>query len=418
MLFALPFALALSLPQAPDSALMPRLSRALAANALPATPREAASFGNQVLASTATQGPAFTTAPYRHDMIYLGSSVAGGSPHWFLDQLTGRVLEEGNVPQNGGVNGAAYARGGSELYISSGTNNGGSIRRCQVTPLPSTWTTLWVSSGTGPYDVQYSEPQERLYFLGDPGSGSVELQALDIAPGSPTYGAVIAQTFGLVSGDLTERFALSADGRRAVVTTFFTNQLFVVDTDPSSPSFMQPLLTTTIPYDASLAIPPLPTDVALTGDGGMALITLQETGTPSEIARFDLTTGSFIDHNSAQPGVQHIGIQSSPAVALGDAAFTVALSGDDSLAAICGWAGGGWAGALFLDPQTPSTWSYGPFAPGVPLTDSWGLDISSDGTRVAIETQDQLHVLDALTGVLLRTFPISISSGTYTVRMP
>jgi DNA-binding beta-propeller fold protein YncE len=78
----------------------------------------------------------------------------------------------------------------------------------------------------------------------------------------------------------------------------------------------------------------------------------------SEIARFDVTVGAFIDHNPATPTIDAIGSMSSPPVAFaGSYASHIAVSGDGTHALVVGSYGTARLQSLTLDPRNPDAWS-------------------------------------------------------------
>ena len=171
-----------------------------------------------------------------------------------------------------------------------------------------------------------------------------ELLTIDNDPQNSTYLQVVASTQNLSSNPLIERFALSASGRRAAILSAFVRYLHIVDTDPTSPTYMQVLFEGAIPVNGPF---PIVTSAVVTSDDQSVLISIQRGGgTASAIARFDLSSMTWIDHNPGMSGIQHIGPNSSPVANLGPAAFDVDVASDDTFAVVCGWGGPGWAGRI------------------------------------------------------------------------
>ncbi len=347
------------------------------------------------------------------DMLFVGSSIMGpADPAWLFDVVRDQELWAGSQGATDAVNGAAYAHGGVEIFLSTA----GSMNRGDLTSLPPTWSAVYSPLGSGPFDVQADDARQLLYMLAHPQpTATSELLALDNDPQSATYMQVVASTTTLSSNLFVERFGLSASGRRAAVVSSMARYLHVVDTDPASATYMDVLYQGSIPHNGPF---PVVSDAVVTSDDTQVLISIQRGGgATSAIARFDLSTMSWIDHNSTTAGVQHIGPYSNPKAALGAAAFDIDIATDDSFAVVCGWNNVGWAGRVDLDPAVPSTWSWTAYSPPSGLTDAWALDLESGDDLVAIETKDEVLVLRAQTGEEVRKFPVSLSSNVYLVRM-
>jgi len=396
---------------------LPELSRHWYARTAPGVlasgPSVAGRGGTASAAAPVVPGTPITPS---RGLVFVGTSVSGAAdPHHLLDLASGGALEESAIPETDNVNGAAFASGGRELFVSGGDSVVTHLTHCDLTTSPPTWSVVCTSTGSGPFDVQSDAARGLLYVLDTTsGVGSTDLQAIDVAAGSPTYGQVVASTVGLTYLGFVERFGLSRSGNRAVVIATLNPRLFLVDTDPSSPTYLGVLYEVDIPYQSSMA--PLATEVVVTGNDAMALVTLQHMGTvPSEIARFDLLTYGFIDSNPGASGTQHIGPDSQPAAALGSAAFDLDIARGDSFAVVCGWGNGGWAGRIGLDPTIPTFWSYTAYSPASGLSDAWALDLTSDDRHVAIETVGEVLILDAQTGVERRAISISSTTNVYTV---
>ncbi len=361
--------------------------------------------------------PLIPSKPLSGDVLFVGSSVAGqADPAWLFDVVRDQVLWNDSEVETNNVTGGAYANGGRELFLAGGDANVAYLSRGDLTTLPPTWSVVYDPLGRGPFDVHSDDARQLLYVLAHPTPTAVsELLTLDNDPQSPTYLQVVASTQNLSSNPLIERFALSASGNRAAIISAFVRYLHIVDTDPSSPTYMQVLFEGAIPVNGPF---PIITSAVVTSDDRSVLISIQRGGgAASAIARFDLSSMTWIDHNPGMSGVQHIGPNSSPAANLGPAVFDIDISSDDTFAVVCGWGGSGWAGRIDLDPAAITAWSWRAYAPTPGLPDAWALDLASGDGLVAIETQGQVLVLRAGTGETVRSFPVSLSSNIYLVRM-
>ena len=361
--------------------------------------------------------PLIPAKPLSGDVLFVGSSVSGqADPAWLFDVVRDQLIWSGSEVETNNITGAAYANGGRELFLAGGDANVAYLSRGDLTTLPPTWSVVYDPLGRGPFEVHSDDARQLLYVLAHPTPTAVsELLTIDNDPQSPTYLQVVASTQNLSSNPLIERFALSASGRRAAILSAFVRYLHIVDTDPTSPTYMQVLFEGAIPVNGPF---PIVTSAVVTSDDQSVLISIQRGGgTASAIARFELSSMTWIDHNSGMSGIQHIGPNSSPVANLGPAAFDIDVASDDTFAVVCGWGGSGWAGRIDLDPAAIATWSWHAYAPTPGLTDAWALDLASGDRLVAIETQGQVLVLRAATGEAVRSFPVSLSSNIYLVRM-
>ncbi|MCA8973860.1 MAG: hypothetical protein KDC98_04025, partial [Planctomycetes bacterium] len=219
----------------------------------------------------------------------------------------------------------------------------------------------------------------------------------------------------------------SPDGRRAALLGLLPSTLTIVDTDESSPTFLQNLVTAVpIPVNQPSALD-IDTQVRLTPDDRYALILLQLPGaTPGELARFDLLTGAFVDHDLTTAGIDNIGPQSLPPVLFGGAPHGFSLAQSGRFAVIAGFSGCGWIGRLDLDPYDPNVFTWTPWSPAAPLQNAWSASLSADETEVGIgswqssqcstATSPMLVRLDAGTGLVLGTTNIPQNSNSATLQ--
>ena len=182
--------------------------------------------------------------------------------------------------------------------------------------------------------------------------------------------------------------------------------LKLIDTLPSSATYLQTLVNTPIPG----ASPPL-NDIGrvhLTADGesAMVLLTIGFVSVSSGIHRYDVASNTWIDHNPALAGLQAIGPNSSPRGPMVGGGNDLALARDGSFGTITN------ANQIYrfdFDPTNTSSWSR------TIITGSWtpfggyGSTISSDGKRIVLRAPDvpmtdsELILLDSSTGAVLAT---------------
>jgi hypothetical protein len=359
-------------------------------------------------------------------VAFAGTSLMGAAdPAFMIGFLAGKaqLLSSQSQPETNNVNGAVFTQSGKELFVSAGFLSTSTLSRCDLSVWPPAWSTFYTpaSGAAGPFDVQADEPRGLLYALESPttSTGDYVLKAYDMVAGSPTYGMEVASTANLLTpGTFTiaESFALSSDGRIALVLEIFEARVIVVDTDPASATFMTVLHSLPIP-STSLPDAPFATDVDLSSSDGIALITLQHSGqSPSEVALLDLGSMTFTDFNGNSPGVQHMGSYSLPQFSMGSAAVTIDLANNATFAVVGGFGGSGWAGRI--DFGGPSGWSYTAYSPSSGLKDVWSVSLSSDNQQVGIETQGEVLFLNPKTGVQVSAVGVPTLTNVYTLRLP
>lgn len=356
-------------------------------------------------------------------LVFVGCSILNGDPFQLIDPATGTIADSGAPPQVDNTTAAVFARGGQRLFVASSIQ--GTVGMADTSTLPATWQTIFAGGGTC-YGLDLDPARDLLWTLTNPGTGLRELVALDIDEASPTFGQVAFNTNGVATGNF-ERWDLSPSGRRAAVLTYLPSTLTIVDTDDSSPTFLQNLFAAQpVPVDQPAALA-LANQVRITPDDRYALVLTQLPGsTPAEISRFDLLAGVWIDHNPAMAGQQNIGPLSQPPVTMGGAPHGFSVSSTGRFAIVSGFNSCGWVGRLELDPKDPLGFAWVQWFPGAELQNAWAAALSADETEVGIGVWPssgcaplagpQLVRLDAATGTLLGTVPIPFNSNSNTLQ--
>lgn len=150
--------------------------------------------------------------------------------------------------------------------------------------------------------------------------------------------------------------AIFPDRGRLFVVASAAPIMVELDIDPYSSTYGTKVAQHAIPFGPTM------TGVygvaGTTAGNGQLLLTIQGAAPHfSEIARFDVTVGAFIDHNPATPTIDAIGSMSSPPVAFGGSyASQVAVSGDGTHALVVGSYGTLRLQSLTLDPRNPDAW--------------------------------------------------------------
>jgi hypothetical protein len=349
--------------------------------------------------------------------VFVGTSVAGNTdPHYFVDPVNLTLLANQGISFTDNVTGAAFTNGGRDLFVSRSLGN--AVVHADCSTFPATWSSFYVSAGNGCYGIGIDHVFKLVYTLTNPGTGMVELVALDADPANPTYGQPLSSTVGLTGGtNFVERWALSPDGRLAAILTVFNNLLILVDTDPTSSTWMQVLGSTPVPTPPTSPFN-LATQAAFTPEGDVILILIQTLGSaPGEIARYLVSAQAFLDHDLGAPGIQNIGPASVPPAGLGSAPVGIAVPASQAFAVVSGFGGPGWAGRLDFDPANPFLWQWTTWTPGPSLQGAYACDVAADATTAAIGTfpNSQLVVVDPANGSLLGTVGLPAASNVYTV---
>ncbi len=366
---------------------------------------------------SATQGIGFelSLAP----TVFIGTSILNNDPYHVIDPMgAGTLLTTASVPASNNAQGAAFGHGGTRLYVASAMGN--TIGMADMTTTPITWSTVY-NAADACFGAEYDSRRNWIWTLTNPGSGARELCAIDADETAASFGQVVANTSGVISG-LREIWAISPSGRRAVVLGVFPPTAIVIDTDEASPTFMQNLgfqmpVPVNQPTPASFA-----PQVLITPDDRYALILIQLAGaTPAEIARLDLQTGMFFDHNPTTPMIDNIGPQSLQPVNLGSAPSGFALSKTGRFAIVSGFQNCGWIGRLDLDPYNPLLTSFTQWSPAASTQNAWTVALSSDEYEVGYTTWNRSSCptaatpafvrLDASTGAVLGSIPLPPNSN-------
>ncbi len=343
--------------------------------------------------------------------IFVGSSVGGSAdPFAIVDPLSWSPSVPATLSTyTNNVNGVVYTDGGREMYVCSGF---GVLNHADLSTGTPVWSTLYNfsgSSGVAEGNLQLDEARKLLWAIGDIGStGGLEFVAFDVDHASPTYGQIRYYSNGLYVNGLIGVWGLSPSGNLAALPSLIGGSLTVWDLDPASPTFLTPLLSRVIPSSAISGLW-INTDVAFSNDEDIVSVLRQGAGTtPAELARFRISTTSWIDHNPGLGGVQNIGSNASPPALFGSAPthLNVARRGGNFLV-VSGFGGSGWAGRIDIDPVNVNVFSYTPIT-AVGLPNAWRNAISPDGDLIAVGSYSPLtlHVFNAQTLALVASVPL------------
>ncbi len=349
-----------------------------------------------------------------NEVIFVGTSTSGTTDNnAFVASASGSLLLVGPSGYTNNVTDAFWADTGRNLYCSQsiGPMGGpGQVSRAAWDGTTATWSTFFAAPGAC-YGLGQDSFRRRLWVLTGAGTNTRELYCLDADPISPTYGTLLAQTSAL-TGPTRERWGMSPSGNFAAVPHAFVNGgLFeIVDTNPLSATFLQIVVSTTIPGAASAGFA-FVSDCRVSIDDAYAYVLYAGTGV-GRLAVFDLAAQTWLDLGPAagQQDLQvGVGVPNS-----------MALSIDRSFALVAG--GGSPAGVSRLDfdyanPSNSTVTVFGGFlAPNCN-----GLSLSPDGTRACVTSTNQpvappgtLIVFDAATGATIHTLPLGNLWNIYT----
>lgn len=349
-----------------------------------------------------------------NEVIFVGTSTSGTTDNnAFVASASGSLLLVGPSGYTNNVTDAFWADTGRNLYCSQsiGPMGGpGQVSRAAWDGTTATWSTFFAAPGAC-YGLGQDSFRRRLWVLTGAGTNTRELYCLDADPISPTYGTLLAQTSAL-TGPTRERWGMSPSGNFAAVPHAFVNGgLFeIVDTNPLSATFLQIVVSTTIPGAASAGFA-FVSDCRVSIDDAYAYVLYAGPGV-GRLAVFDLAAQTWLDFGPAagQQDLQvGVGVPNS-----------MALSIDRSFALVAG--GGSPAGVSRLDfdyanPSNSTVTVFGGFlAPNCN-----GLSLSPDGTRACVTSTNQpvappgtLIVFDAATGATIHTLPLGNLWNIYT----
>ena len=309
------------------------------------------------------------------------------------------------------VSGAVFAHGGKDLFCS--TSIATRISRADMTGPTPAWSNLILTANVF-YGIGHDWQNDRVYSLSGSTGSNRELVAVDSNPSSATYGQIVGTTTGLSGGATLERWGLSRSGKRAAIPAIFGagGSLIIVDTDPASASYMQSIITSAVPGSGTWGFA-FSVAAGFTANDEYAVFLVSGLGVQF-MARFNVVTQTWVDHDPNVGGIQHIDL----------AAYTVPVamevSPDGSFAVICGLGAGsaGWAARVdLLDPSATPNYLITPYLAGMGLLNgAYGASLSRDGTMAAFTstTPAKLIIVNAATGALIANIPLPGASNIYT----
>jgi hypothetical protein len=338
------------------------------------------------------------TAQSGADVVFVGSSVAGGSdPFFFANQNSGAPLATGGNANSNDVTDAVWDEYGN-LYVAQA--NPPQISRALWNGTAAVWSTFYVAPGPC-HGIAYDRYRQRLWVLTGPTSSTRQLVCLDAAPTSAGYGSVVATTTSL-AGPVRERWELSPTGWFAAVPqTSAQGILFdLVDTYPASPTFLQIVASVPVPgtNGSTTAVA-----CSFTWYHEWAHLLYSGPGTQG-LAVLQVDARLLLDFDPAAPGQQNYAIPlpqpNRIAAPLTNVFMPVVVSGHG---------GSGWAARIYIDYYSPGNTVFIPFTAPQGLPNCSGASLSSDDARLAVTATpvplagpSYLALFDVRSGALLQ----------------
>jgi hypothetical protein len=284
------------------------------------------------------------------------------------------------------------------------------VSRAEWNGSSATWSTFYPAPGAC-YGLGFDSFRQRLWVLTGPGS-TRELHCVDADPSSPTYGTQLAYTSTLGSA-MRERWALSPSGNLAAVPyVFLSSGLFqLVDTNPSSATFLQTIVSTAVPNAVALGFS-FVAACAVSIDDAYAYVLYTGIPPAAYLAVWDVGASSWLDFDAA-PGQQDFLI--TVPVPNG-----MALSFDRSFAVVAGQGGSGGVMRINFDYAVPAN-TVGTTYTGLTVPNCNGISLSPEGGRVAVTSTTAsvsppgtLVIFDAQSGAVLHSVALGNMWNIYT----
>jgi hypothetical protein len=339
-------------------------------------------------------------------LVFVGTSVGGSvDNHYFVDPLSQTLVHQGGNNYTDNVSGAIFAHGGEDLFVSTSISH--RISRADVTAMPPAWTDLYNTANVF-YGIGHDWLYDRVYSLTGATATTRELVAIDSNPNSATYGTVVGSTLGLGGGATLERWGLSIDGKHAAIASIFGSggQLIIVDTDAGSGSYMQPVITSTVPGTSGWGFS-IGVTAGFTPNDEYVLTLVAGLGVQTML-RYHFHTLSWVDHDPVTAGIQHIVFPNT-------VPSSMAVSPDGTFAIVTG---NNWVSRVDLyDAAATPNHALTPILPGSGLlANAYGASISRDGTMAAFTSTSppKLIIVDTATGALIGNVALPGASNIYT----
>lgn len=330
------------------------------------------------------------------DQVFVGSSgPATNDPWWVVDGNDGSTVSSGAVPAAANATGAAFTRGGHDLWVSS--SHGMLSRLDRDTGAWTVETTL----AAGAFGLEIDEARQRAMTFCSSSPNTFDL--VDIDPSSATYGTVTGSA-DLAGFGLLERWGVRSDHTQvALAPVTFGGTVVLVDTDPSSPGYLS--VQNSLP---TFNIPSMAFGVGAAYDDSGNVVTVLLSG-PYEtiLARYDQAAGAWIDHDPSTPFFDdHI------VIPYGVGTDLVTLPGQNAM--VCTGFGHStqqsWVARIDFGSGNVTYWQ----SPAQQFPAAQGLSLSPDGSRCALLTGGEVVVLDTTTGAQLQSSTISATHAVVT----
>lgn len=215
---------------------------------------------------------------------------------WLIDPVAASITTLAGLPANVGVKEVLFGNGGRDLFVS--TVNGLYVADT-LAPAPQA---VFMAPNTNWQQIAWDRIHRRLYAV-----DNFSIAVFDGNRSSPTFGSLLLQIPAIYNAvDVSTDGSTIVFGGGTIVTR--------CDGNPASPTYLQQILLPPLPAGTTNAGWPR---VHVSADGRIVshfVASLWSTP-PLAINRFDMVTGSWIDHDPVTPGTQPISATSHPALA-------------------------------------------------------------------------------------------------------
>lgn len=345
-----------------------------------------------------------------NEYVFVGSSTSGSTDMSAVAATSpAGLVVSGPSAFTDNVTDAVWVDAGRTLYAGQSLQNRVVVGNWNGFAMA--WSQLYAAPGAC-YGIGFDAGRKRVWTLVSSATAGTELHCIDADPASASYGTKLAQTTTL-TGPIRERWALAPSGDFAVVPygTVNSGPFQIVDTNPTSPTFLQVVVSAPMPAAVQAGFS-FAFDCKVSLDEQYVYVLYVGVGF-SSIAVFNRAAGAFLDFDPVSAGQQD-----QPLFVGG--ANSLAISLDRSFALVSSQAAPGRVLRVDLDYATPSQSTVTQFT-ALSIANANAVSLSPDGTRGAVTSTAQtvggpgkLVLFDAALGVELATVPLGNMWNLYT----
>lgn len=345
-----------------------------------------------------------------NEYVFVGSSTSGSTDmHAVASSSPAGLVYSGPSSFTDNVTDAVWVDAGRTLYAGQSLQN--RVVVGDWNGFTMAWSQLYAAPGAC-YGIGFDSGRKRVWTLVSSQTAGTELHCIDADPASASYGTKLAQTTTL-SGPIRERWTLAPSGDFAVVPygTVNSGPFQIVDTNPTSPTFLQVLVSAPMPAAVQAGFS-FAFDCKVSLDEQYCYVLYAGVGF-SSLAVFHRATNGFLDFDPVSPGQQDL------ALFVG-AANSLAVSLDRAFALVSSQAAPGRVLRVDIDYVAPFQSTVTQFT-ALSVANANAVSLSPDGARGAVTSTAQtvggpgkLVLFDAALGVELATVPLGNMWNLYT----